>query len=333
MSARIPHSIGILGAGAWGTALASVAARGGHAPILWTRDPNQAEQINTDHRNTDYLPNVDLDPAIRATADPSALRDCATLFAVVPAQTTRAVLEVLTPHLAPEVMLVLCAKGIEHDTGKLMSTVAGEALPRARLAILSGPSFAADVARGQPTAITLAATTQSDAEALSHFIGIPTFRPYASDDMTGAQVGGAVKNVLAIACGIVDGCGLGTSARAALTTRGFAEMVRLGLAMGGRTETLAGLSGLGDLVLTCNSSLSRNNRLGQALGQGIALSEAARSGHGTVEGVYSAEAVEALARTHHVDMPIAAAVAAIVRGDLSVPDAIDALLSRPFTSE
>lgn len=252
---------------------------------------------------------------------------------MVPAQRQRDVLARLAPSIRPGTVLVQCAKGIERGTDKLMSEVIREMVPHAVPAVLSGPSFAADVVRGLPTAVTLAAEDKDLAERLVHRIGLPTFRPYAASDLVGAQVGGAVKNVLAIACGISDGQELGTSARAALTTRGFAEMIRLGTAMGGRVETISGLSGLGDLVLTCNSAMSRNNALGRELGRGQTLEQATASGAGVAEGVYSAQAVRDLARTHTVSMPICEAVAAIVEGSITVPDAIWALLSRPFRSE
>ncbi len=327
--------VAILGMGAWGTALSTVVARAGCAPLLWGRDEKVAARINEAHENPAFLPGVRLEPAITATTDLAQVEGARIVLSAIPAQSHRTVLSTLTSRwYAPAGLpVIICAKGVERDTGKLMSEVVREAIPGARPAVLSGPSFAADVARGLPTAITLAAEDLDLAGDLSAAIGIPTFRPYASSDLIGAQVGGAVKNVLAIACGIVDGRNLGTSARAALTTRGFAEMARLGVAMGARMETLAGLSGLGDLVLTCNSTLSRNMRLGLALGQGRDLEDAVTRGEGTAEGVYSAEAVLALAGTHGVDMPIAEAVAEIVTGRTRVEEAIDALLSRPFKPE
>ncbi len=325
--------IGLLGAGAWGTALASVAVRAGGIPRLWAREDAVVQSINNKRTNPDFLPGITLDPAIRATRSLSDLASSGMILSVVPAQHQRTVLSELGPHLAPGTPIVICAKGVEQDTGKLMSEVVREAVPHGVPAVLSGPSFAADVARGLPTAITLAAEDLTLAEALAARIGIATFRPYASSDPIGAQIGGTVKNVLAIACGIVDGRGLGTSARAALTARGFAEMTRLGQAMGGRLETLTGLSGLGDLVLTCNSSQSRNMTLGQALGRGIMLEDAVERGKGIAEGVYSAQAVARLAKQHKVDMPISTCVAEIVQGRMTVGEAIDHLLSRPFKAE
>ncbi len=326
-------TIGILGGGAWGTALATVVARAGLSPLLWVREPAVIAAINGRNENPDYLSGVSLPDTIRATGAIDEVARTRVILSAVPAQVTREVLTRMAPDVAPDTALVICAKGIETATATLMSDAARAALPQARPAILSGPSFAADVARGLPTAITLAADDLPEAERLSGIIGIPTFRPYASADMIGAQIGGAVKNVLAIACGIVDGRKLGTSARAALTTRGFAEMTRLGIAMGGRTETLAGLSGLGDLVLTCNSPMSRNNALGQALGEGLTLRDALDAGHGVAEGAYTAQAVETLAGRHGVEMPIARAVADVLRGSLGIDAAIDNLLNRPFRTE
>ncbi|MDO9127230.1 MAG: NAD(P)H-dependent glycerol-3-phosphate dehydrogenase, partial [Parvibaculum sp.] len=245
----------------------------------------------------------------------------------------RRVLEELAPHVADGKPVVLCAKGVEQSTHLLLTEVLAEAMPRAMPAVLSGPSFAAEVARGLPTAVTLACEDEAVAEALTHAIGITTFRPYYSSDLVGAELGGAVKNVLAIACGIVEGKKFGDSARAALTTRGFAELTRLGLAMGARAETLMGLSGLGDLILTCNSTKSRNMSLGMALGEGKTLEEVMGARNSVSEGVHSATAVVALARKHKIEMPIAEAVAAIVTGAAKVDDAIAALLSRPFRSE
>ncbi len=325
--------VAVLGAGAWGTALASVLARRGHAPTLWARDPAVVAAINQTHANPKALPEVALDPTISATTRLADLAPARFVLYALPAQIIRATLSVLAPHLAPDTPLVLCAKGLERDTGALLSEIVSETLPTARPAVLSGPSFAADVARGLPTAITLAAEDEDLANRMVDRIGIPTFRPYSSQDLIGAQIGGAVKNVLAIACGIVEGCGLGMSARAALISRGFAEMNRLGVALGARSETLAGLSGLGDLVLTCTSIMSRNMTLGVALGEGVSLSDALARSRGIAEGVHSARAVRVLSERHGVDMPISRAVSEIIEGTLSVPSAIETLLNRPFRSE
>lgn len=329
--------IGVIGGGAWGTALAQVAARAGENKrrrvTLWARESEVVEAVNAHHENPAFLPGIALDPTIRATGAFEDLASADALLMVTPAQHMRAVCAGLAPILKPGTPVLLCAKGVEQGTHKLLTDVLAEALPDAIPAVLSGPSFAAEVARGLPTAVTLACADEELATALMTAIGIPTFRPYYSSDLIGAEVGGAVKNVLAIACGIVEGKKLGASARAALTTRGFAEMTRLGLALGARAETLAGLSGLGDLVLTCNSPQSRNMSLGLALGEGRSLAEILSARSAVTEGVHSATAVIALAATLGVEMPISEAIAAIVTGKMNVDEAITALLTRPFKSE
>jgi glycerol-3-phosphate dehydrogenase (NAD(P)+) len=329
--------IGVIGGGAWGTALAQVCARAGQDKprrvTLWAREAEVVEAVNARHENAAFLPGIALDPSIRATSAFADLASADALLMVTPAQHMRAVCAGLKPVLKPGTPVLLCAKGVEQGTHKLLTDVLGETLPDAIPAVLSGPSFAAEVARGLPTAVTLACADENLATALMNAIGIPTFRPYYSPDLIGAEIGGAVKNVLAIACGIVEGKKLGASARAALTTRGFAEMTRLGLALGARAETLAGLSGLGDLVLTCNSPQSRNMSLGLALGQGKTLDEIMGARSAVTEGVFSATAVVELAATLNVEMPISQAVAAIVTGKANVDEAIAALLTRPFKSE
>ncbi|MDR3498448.1 MAG: NAD(P)-dependent glycerol-3-phosphate dehydrogenase [Parvibaculum sp.] len=329
--------IGVIGGGAWGTALAQVAARAGNPArrrvTLWVREAEVLDAVNAHHENKTFLPGIALDPKIRATGSLAEISAADALLMVTPAQHVRAACKGLAPTLARGTPLLLCAKGVEEGTHMLLTDVLAEALPRALPAVLSGPSFAAEVARGLPTAVTLACAEEETGTALVNAIGIPTFRPYYSSDLIGAEVGGAVKNVLAIACGIVEGKKFGASARAALTTRGFAEMTRLGLALGARPETLAGLSGLGDLVLTCNSPQSRNMSLGMALGEGKSLADIMGARISVTEGVFSATAVCALAATHGIEMPISEAVAAIVTGKASVDDAIVALLTRPFKSE
>lgn len=329
--------IAVIGGGAWGTALAQVAARAGHPDTcrvtLWAREADVVEAVNTAHENRAFLPGIALDPAIRATASLEEAADADALFLVTPAQFVRATCRGLAPVLAAGTPVVICAKGIEQESLKLMTEIVAETLPRALPAVLSGPSFAGEVARGLPTAVTLACTERDVATALVAAIGLPTFRPYYSPDLIGAEVGGAVKNVLAIACGIVDGRRFGASARAALTTRGFAEMTRLGLALGARAETLAGLSGLGDLILTCTSPQSRNMSLGIALGEGKSLGDILGARTSVSEGVFSATAVVALARRHAVDMPIVEAVASIVADGADVDEAIATLLSRPYADE
>ncbi len=323
----------MIGAGAWGTALAQVAAKAGRSVTLWARESEVVASVNGSHENTTFLPGIALDESLRATADLKEAAAADAILMVTPAQHMRRVLEELAPDIAAGKPVVLCAKGIEQSTNRLLTEVLAEAMPQATPAVLSGPSFAAEVARGLPTAVTLACEDEQVAEALAHAIGLPTFRPYYSSDLTGAEIGGAVKNVLAIACGIVEGKKFGDSARAALTTRGFAELTRLGLAMGARAETLAGLSGLGDLILTCNSPKSRNMSLGIALGEGKTLDEIMGSRNSVSEGVHSATAVVALARHHGIEMPIAEAVAEIVTGTATVDNVIAALLARPFRSE
>jgi len=327
------QGLGVVGAGAWGTALATVSARAGRATLLWARENEVVEAVNRVHENTVFLPGQPLDSRIRATSDYAALEGCDALLLVVPAQHLRAALKDLAPHVADGTPAVICSKGIEVKTLELMSDVLAEGLPQAVPAVLSGPSFAADVAKGLPTAVTLACADEKLGQALVEAIGLPSFRPYYSSDVTGAQIGGAVKNVMAIACGIVDGKGLGDSARAALIARGFAEIVRLGVHWGAELETLAGLSGLGDLILTCTSHQSRNYSLGHALGSGKSMEEALAGKKSVAEGVATASAVERAAEARGIEMPICNAIAKIVSGRIDVSAAIEELLSRPFKAE
>ena len=326
-------TVGVIGAGAWGSALGEVCARAGLGVTLWAREPEVAAAIEATRENALFLPGVRLSDAMRATTELGDLARADLILAVAPAQHLRAALAAFAPHARSKVPIVLCAKGIEQGSLKLMTQVMAETLPGAEPAVLSGPSFAGEVARGLPTAVTLACPNPERGAAIAAAIATPTFRPYLSDDLVGAEAGGAVKNVLAIACGIVEGRGLGRSAHAALITRGFAEMTRLAVALGARAETLAGLCGLGDLVLTCSSPQSRNMSVGLALGRDESL-EAALSGRLSVaEGVASAPAVRALAARLGVDTPICEAVAAIVAGEVGVDQAIRDLLSRPLTTE
>ena len=327
------RTVGVIGGGAWGTALAQVCARAGLGVTLWAREQELAEAINAMRENVDYLPGVVLDPGVTATHDPQALAGRDLYLAVSPAQHLRGTLALFAPVIADGAPLVLCAKGVEAGTLKLMSQVLAETLPAARPAVLSGPSLAGEVARGLPTAVTLAAADLRLAETLAKRIANPAFRPYVSDDMIGAEVGGAVKNVLAIACGIVEGRGLGRSAHAALITRGFAELTRLTTALGGEAETVAGLCGLGDLVLTCSTPQSRNMSVGLALGRGDSL-ETIMAGRRTVaEGVATAPAVRDLAARLGVETPICDVVAAILAGQIAVDPAIAGLLARPLKAE
>ena len=322
--------LGIVGGGAWGTSLAQVAAAGGRETLLWAFEPEVVEAINAAHENTAFLAGVPLDPAIRATSDLSELESCDAWLVVTPAQHMRAVLERATDCDKP---LVLCSKGIEEKSGMLLHQVAKAACPGAGIAVLSGPTFAHEVAQGLPTAVTLAAEDGALAERLRDRIKQPTFRIYVSDDLAGAEIGGAVKNVLAIACGVVEGKGLGQNARAALIGRGFAEMTRFGLAFGARRETLAGLSGLGDLVLTCSSTSSRNYSLGKGIGEGCSAAELLADRMTVAEGAFTAPVLARLARDKGIDMPIVEAVDALIGGRAGVDEVLGALLSRPSRSE
>jgi len=321
------QSISIIGAGAWGTALAAVAARAGRDVTLYARDAEHAARIARARENP-RLPGVPLADSIAVTADLATAARSDAVLIVVPAQHLRGAVMHLAPLLPHGTPLVACAKGIEHGTHKFMTEVIAEAAPNAIAAILSGPSFADDVARGLPTAVTLAAHEEQLAAALVQALGSATFRPYHSTDVRGVEIGGAAKNVLAIAAGIVAGRKLGASALAALTTRGFAELVRLGRAYGARSETLTGLSGLGDLILTCAGPQSRNFAAGFALGCGEPLPAGKLA-----EGQYTAPVLVELAATRGVEMPVAQAVAAILSGAVTIDAAIEALMMRPFKAE
>jgi glycerol-3-phosphate dehydrogenase (NAD(P)+) len=321
--------LGVIGGGAWGTALAQVAAQGGDPVMLWAREAEVVASINARHENQLFLSGVPLSPAIRATSDFSDLKDCEALLIVTPAQHMRSVLG--TAHIGNR-SIILCAKGIEAGTQLLMSEVARQACPDAPIAVLSGPTFAHEVARRLPTAITLASADASLAKRLAERLAQPHFRPYVSSDVIGAEIGGAVKNVLAIACGVVEGRGLGQNARAALIARGFAEMTRFGLARGASPETLGGLSGLGDLVLTCSSTQSRNFTLGKGLGEGGAAADLL-TGRTVAEGAFTAPVLQLAARAAGVDMPVADAVCALLAGTADVDAAVSALLARPLRHE
>ena len=324
---------GIIGGGAWGSALAQVCARAGREVTLWAREPQVVAGINADHENAAFLPGVRLDAAIRATGDLADLAAMDLVLAVAPAQHMRAALTGFAAHAAPGLPIMLCSKGVEQGSLKLMTQVLSETVPHAASAVLSGPSFAGEVARGLPTAVTLACPDEDLGWRLAEAIATTSFRPYLATDMIGAEAGGAVKNVLAIACGIVEGRGLGRSAHAALITRGFSELTRLAVALGGEPETVAGLCGLGDLVLTCSSPKSRNMSVGLALGQGQTLAAALAGKLSVAEGVASAPAVRDLARRLKVETPICEAVAAILADEVGVDDAIQNLLSRPLREE
>jgi glycerol-3-phosphate dehydrogenase (NAD(P)+) len=324
------NRIAVLGGGAWGTALAQTCARTGRVVTLWEHEPGNAASLET-KRESLFLPRVRLDDGIKVTRDLATAARADAILLVVPAQAMRAVCTALAQVLTAPTPLIACAKGIEHGTHKFMTEIIAECAAVAIPAILSGPSFAADVARGLPTAVTLAAADGKLAGDLAQAIASASFRPYHSTDVRGVEIGGATKNVLAIAAGIVTGRGLGASAAAALTTRGFAELTRFGKAYGAKPETMTGLSGLGDLILTCSSPQSRNFSFGVALGKGEKLDGAA---HGKLaEGAFTAPVLLEMAREKNVDMPISAAVAAVLTEKLSVDAAIESLLTRPIKSE
>lgn len=327
------EQIGVVGGGAWGTALAQALAQAGRQVTLWAREDDVVADITERHVNRRFLPGIALEPSIAATGDLRELNSSQAILIVVPAQFVRAAARDLATIIEPKTPLVLCAKGIEQHTGKLMSDLIADAMPMAPLAVLSGPSFAADVARGLPTALTLACANKTIGQHLALALSSRQLRLYWSADVLGAEIGGAVKNVLAIAAGIVDGKGLGASAHAAIVARGFAEMRRFAEALGAKPETLLGMSGLGDLVLTCGSSHSRNMSLGRALGQGQSLVDILGSRTAVTEGVWTAAAIVRLATEKSIDMPITAAVHDIIEGRSNVDDAIAALMQRPLKAE
>jgi glycerol-3-phosphate dehydrogenase (NAD(P)+) len=324
---RTLNSVAVIGAGAWGTALASVAARAGRSVTLYARDAGHTKRIATARENP-RLPGIKLAAEIAVTND-LAQAACADIILVVtPAQHLRAATNAIAPHVGENTPVIACAKGIEHGTHKFMTDIIAESAPHAVPAILSGPSFADDVARGLPTAVTLAAKDEALAADLVRALGSATFRPYHTTDVRGVEIGGAAKNVLAIAAGIVVGKKLGASAQAALTTRGFSELTRLGRACGARPETMAGLSGLGDLILSCSSPQSRNFALGLALGRG----EPKPVGK-LAEGEFTAPVLIELAASQGIELPVSMAVAAVLSGKLTIDAAIEGLLTRPFKAE
>ena len=323
--------VGVIGAGAWGTALAQSLASDGSDVLLWARESEVVAEINAQHRNSLFLPSAGLSPTIRATGDLAEMAGLAALLLVVPAQFLASIIALLPRG---EHDLVLCAKGIEAGTGRLMSDVAAAAAPDAQLAVLSGPTFAHEVAAGLPTAVTLAcAGGEAQWDRLAPLIVRHTLRPYYSDDVIGAEIGGAVKNVLAIACGVVEGLNLGQNARAALIARGYAEMLRFGIARGARAETLAGLCGLGDLVLTCNSTSSRNFSLGLAIGQGQSAAAALSGKNSVAEGAATAPVLAELAAREGIDMPIVQAVCRLLKGDAPAGTVVEDMLARPLRAE
>ncbi len=325
--------IGVIGGGAWGTALAQTLRLAGRDVTLWARDAAVVADIANHRENRVYLPGVPLDAALEATTDLARAASADLVLLVTPAQVTATIAWALKLHLRAGVPVVICAKGIEQATGRRLSAVLEAALPGTTLAVLSGPGFAGDVVRGLPTAVTLACADEALGAALAATIGYRNFRIYWTDDVAGVELGGSVKNVLAIAAGIADGKKLGASAHAALVTRGFAELRRFGAALGAKPATLLGLSGLGDLLLTCGSAQSRNMSLGRGLGEGRTLTEILGARRSVSEGVATAAAVVALARSHALEMPIAEAVHAICIGATTVDAAMAGLLARPFRAE
>jgi len=326
--------IGIIGGGAWGTALALVLQRAGRQALLWAREAEVVLSVNTRHENNFFLPGIELTAQIRATNNLSDLAACDAVLLVTPTQYTRVTCKQFAKgsgsHKPP---IIICAKGLEAKTGKLLTEIVSEELPDRPVAVLSGPSFAIEVARDKPAALTLAVEDKQLGAAIAQGFSSRHFRLYHTPDIIGAQIGGAIKNVMAVACGITAGFRMGDNARAAIITRGLAEMMRFGAALGGRSETLMGLSGLGDLVLTCSSVQSRNMSLGMALGQGTILADILAKRAGVTEGVFTAAAAAALARKHNIEMPICTAVDAVLNRGATLEDTIEQLLSRPLKAE
>lgn len=327
------QSIGVIGGGAWGTALAQVLASNERNVLMWALETDVVDAVNTKHENTVYLPGVALASNLKATNDLQEAASCDILLLVTPAQYVRKTVTEIKDKLEEGRPLVICAKGIELDTGLLLSQVVEQECPEAVVAVMTGPTFASEIARGLPGAATIAAKDKDVAQELQDVIGVPGFRPYTTTDIVGTQLGGAIKNVIAIACGVVHGRNLGESARAALQTRGIAEIARLGVAMGAKRETLLGMCGIGDLTLTCSSMQSRNFSLGAALGEGKSLEEILGPRKEVTEGVHTVRSTLSLAKKHAVDMPISEAVAHLLDEGHSVDDAIEEMLNRPFGYE
>jgi glycerol-3-phosphate dehydrogenase (NAD(P)+) len=326
-------SISVIGSGAWGSALAQMLAAKGLTVTLWARRTEIANEVNEKRTNAARLPDITLSENITATTDLQEALKNDIILMVTPAQSMRSALEQMKEHIRPEHILILCSKGIEQKSLLLMSEVVNEILPATRLAILSGPNFAGEIARGKPAAATLACTDEGLAKTLQNVVASPYFRPYITTDIIGTQVAGALKNVIAIACGIGKGLDMGENARASLVTRGLAEITRLGVAMGARPETFLGQSGVGDMMLTCSSEQSRNFSFGLALGKGSSVSEVLEGKNTVSEGFFTAKTCAALANKHGIDMPICTNIHACVRGELSISDALKAVLNRPLRNE
>ena len=329
----IYNKISVIGGGAWGTALAAMVARAGRNVTLWARENDVVTSINEAHENKDFLRGISLPESLKATGRLEDVAVADVILMVVPAQFVRSVARDLKPYLAESTPVILCAKGIECVSGKLMNDVMKEVLPKTPLVVLSGPTFAREVAMDMPSAVTIASKYQQIAQNVAHTLGQPTFRPYLSRDVVGAEVGGAVKNVLAVACGIVAGLGLGENARAALITRGMAEMVRFGETFGAKRETMMGLCGLGDLILTCSSAQSRNMSLGMELGQGKTVEEIMSGRKSVAEGYDTAGILAEIARRENIEMPIAGAVNEILHKGGNVKEIVQDLMNRPYVSE
>jgi glycerol-3-phosphate dehydrogenase (NAD(P)+) len=327
------NKIGVIGAGAWGTTLANMFRCIGREVLIWAHEPKVVEAINKTHENDLFLRGVKLEPALQATNEWSAFADYDAIFLCNPAQHMEAICKNLAPVVRRSVPLVICCKGIDSKTGGLMSEMVSETISGSTIAVLSGPTFATEVARGLPTAVTIAAKDEKLASDIAESIGNMRFRPYTSTDVIGVQIGGALKNVFAIAAGMIMGKGFGENARAALVTRGLAEMTRLAVAMGGKAETLRGLSGLGDLMLTCGSPQSRNMSLGMGLGRGDTLDKVMEHRHTVAEGVATAKSALIRAAKHDVELPITAGISNILHNGADIMKTMETLLSRPFRAE
>ncbi len=327
------NNISVIGAGSWGTALAQTIASHGEAVTLWTRSPTHTSEINVRHRNEKYLAGIELNKHITATSELKTALESDILLMVTPAQAMRQILSDMKPFIRPAHKLILCSKGIELDSGMLMSDVVADILPNTPTAVLSGPNFAHEIAAGKPAATTLACADSKLAKTLQKAVASANFRPYISEDIIGAQIAGAFKNIIAIACGITSGLDMGESARASLVTRGLAEIARLGKAMGAHNETFLGLCGVGDMMLTCSSEKSRNFSLGLELGQGKTLERILKSRTGVTEGVHSAKAAINLADKYSVEMPITMAVHKILNTGIPLDEAMREMLNRPLGYE
>lgn len=327
------RKIGVIGGGAWGTALAQVLAKNERDVLLWAMEQDVVDSINKEHENDMYLPAVSLHETLKATNDLHEAAKADVLLLVTPAQYVRTTLESIKGELSKGKPVVICSKGIELNSGLLLTQVAEQVVPDATIAVLTGPTFAREIAMGLPGAVTIACKSKDSATELQGILGVPGFRPYATTDVIGTQLGGAIKNVIAIACGVVMGRQLGESARAALLTRGVAEIARLGVAMGAKRETLLGMCGIGDLTLTCGSMQSRNFSLGAALGEGKTADQILGERKAVTEGVHTVKSTLSLAKKHAVDMPITETVSHLIEGDYSVDTAIEEMLNRPFSYE